>query len=348
MAKKFIIDDAMRKTAEKEIKLKQAEVKYDLRDFTVDFLVQEFNDGRFYVPPYQRKFIWPVKHRCRFIESVMLGLPIPMMFVADMQDGLLEIVDGAQRIHTLECFKSNDLQLSGLDRLPSLNGFRFGDLPQSQQRKFGNKALRLVVLEDSTTAATRQEIFDRVNTSGLRARPSEIRRGAHQGKFMAFISTCANNALFKKLCPISDDLRNRYEHEELVLRFFAYSDEYMKFRHDVDKFLTNYVRERSRSFNEPQMAAEFAAMLEFVHKYFPYGFAKNERANTTPRVRFEAISIGVNLALRSDPGIVPYNPRAWIESEEFDKETTTHASNSLTRLKSRVEFVRDKLLGSAG
>ena len=94
-----------KKIIDSEIKAKQSEVKYDLRDFTVDYLVQQFQDDRFYVPPYQRKFIWSDKHRCRFIESIMLGLPIPMMFVADMEDGRLEIVDGAQRIQTLECFK---------------------------------------------------------------------------------------------------------------------------------------------------------------------------------------------------------------------------------------------------
>ena len=63
--------------AELEIKAKQSEVKYDLRDFTVDFLVQQFNEDQFYVPAYQRQFIWSQKHRCRFVESLMLGLPIP-------------------------------------------------------------------------------------------------------------------------------------------------------------------------------------------------------------------------------------------------------------------------------
>lgn len=338
------IDESRKKAADKEIKAKQSEVKYDLRDFTVDYLVKQFNDDQFYVPPYQRQFIWPTKHRCRFIESVMLGLPIPMMFVADMEDGRLEIVDGAQRIQTLESFKSNDLKLSGLNRLPSLNSFRYDDLPVSQQRKLDNKALRIVVLEDSTTAETRQEIFDRVNTSGVKARPSEIRRGANQGKFMKFITKCANDSLFAKLCPMSDASRKRYEDEELVLRFFAYSDSYTTFRHDVDNFLTAYVKSKARKFDEARMKREFSDMLKFVQKHFPYGFTKNERAKTTPRVRFEAISVGVILALREEPKLVSDNPRSWLEAEAFEKETTTHASNSLQRLRSRVEFVRDHLL----
>ena len=337
------ISESQKKAVEKEIKAKQSEVKYDLRDFTVDYLVQQFNDDRFYVPPYQRQFIWPSKHRCRFIESVMLGLPIPMMFVADMEDGRLEIVDGAQRIQTLECFKSNDLRLTGLNRLPSLNAFRYEDLPLSQQRKFDNKALRIVVLEDTTTPETRQEIFDRVNTSGVKARASEIRRGANQGKFMKFITKCAKDALFVKLCPMSDASRMRYEDEELVLRFFAYSDNYMQFRHDVDKFLTAYVQAQARKFDEKRLKREFSDMLKFVQKHFPYGFTKNERAKTTPRVRFEAISVGVILALRAEPNLVPDNPRSWLESEAFEGHTQIHSTNSFQRLSGRVHFVRDQL-----
>lgn len=342
---KEMAGDAKRNAAEREIKAKQNEVKYDLRDFTVDYLVTQFHKDLFYVPPYQRQFIWTPKNRCRFIESVMLGLPIPMMFVADMDDGRLEIVDGAQRIQTLECFKNDDLLLDGLERLPSLNGFRFSDLPVSQQRKFGTKALRIVILEDTTSPETRQEIFDRVNTSGMKAKPSEIRRGAHQSKFMSFVTECANNELFAVVCPVSDGLRKRYEHEELVLRFFAYSENYMNFRHDVEKFLTRYLKANGKSFDRKKMASEFNRMLQFVQKHFPYGFGKNAKAKSTPRVRFEAISVGVNLALRQRPDLMPSNPREWLESEEFEKETTTHASNSLPRLKKRIEFVRDHLLG---
>ena len=348
MAKKFTSPDDHRKTAaDVEIKTKQGEVKYDLRDFTVEFLVKQYQDDRFYVPPYQRRFIWTDKHRCRFVESVLLGLPIPMMFVADMDDGRLEIVDGAQRIRTLECFTSDDLELSNLEKLPSLNGFKYSDLSVAQKRKFGNKALRIVVLDDSTSPDTRQEIFDRVNTSGMKAKPSEVRRGAHQGKFMKFITECANDQLLVSICPISESLKDRFEDEELVLRYFAYADNYKSFRHDVEKFLTQFLKANSTSFDRKRFATEFREMLLFVKKFFPFGFAKSSGAKTTPRVRFEAISVGVTLALRTDPALIPSSVSEWIESPEFEKETTTHASNSQPRLKSRVEFVRDRLLGKA-
>ena len=344
----FPIREDERQAAENEIRTRQHEIRYDLRDFTIDYIVQQFHEGLFYVPGYQREFIWTDSHKCRFIESVILGLPIPMMFVADMEDGRLEIVDGAQRIQTLEQFVNNDLRLKELERLPSLNGFTHEDMPKPQQRKLGTKALRMVVLEDSTTPELRQEIFDRVNTSGERARPSEIRRGTFTGPFMDFVKERARDPRFVAVCPITDRMRKRREDEELVLRFFAYSDRYKSFRHDVDSFLDRYAKDNQSDFERERLQEEFGRTMEFVAKNFTDGFAKSSESKSTPRVRFEAIAVGVNLALRQEPDLAPIGIPTWIDSEEFRLHTTTHASNSAPRLKGRIEFVRDHLLGNRG
>lgn len=332
--------------ADTQIKTLQSEVKYDLRDFTIDYLVNAFREDLFFIPEYQREFIWPEKNKSKFVESVILGLPIPMLFVADMADGRLEIVDGAQRIQTLEQFLAGDLKLENLTLLNSLNNFTINELSVPQQRKIKTRALRMVVLEDGTSEAIRQELFHRINTQSIRAKGSEIRRGSFAGPFMQFIKDCANNPLFRKLCPISQSALNRRENEELVIRFFCYSDRYQKFKHDVDKFIDEFVEERRNQFDNQILSAEFSETMEFVAKYFPNGFAKTKNATTTPRVRFEAIAVGVNLALRNNPDLTPNTPvNEWITSQEFVKHTTTHASNSGPRLRSRIEYVRDQLLG---
>lgn len=341
----FAITDEDRRAADDEIRNKQHEVRYDLRDFTIDFIVQMFREDRFFVPDYQRNFIWKERGKCRFIESVVLGLPIPMMFVADMEDGNLEIVDGAQRIQTLEQFLNGDLRLADLERIPSLNGFTYNDLSPAQQRKLGTKALRIVVLEDSTTAELRQEIFDRVNTSGEKARASEVRRGSLTGPFMDFVRELATSEIFKRLCPITKQSRDRREDEELVLRFLAYSDRHELFRHDVDKFLDKFAKDHRTKFDRARMSAEFFSSMKFVDANFPYGFGKGPSAKSTPRVRFEALAVGVNLALRENKSLVTGSVKAWLESAEFRILTTTHASNSGPRLRDRVHFVRDNLLG---
>lgn len=345
-----IITAAQQAAAEKQIKLKQQDVKYDQRDFTVKHIIDDFQEGRFYVPDYQRKKgIWPIRDQQRFIESVLLGLPIPFMFVAQVEDGPLEIVDGVQRISTLESFMNNDLILDDLTHLPELNGFRFSDLPASRQLKFGTRALRMIVLDESTTPKTRQEIFDRVNTAGQPANPQEVRRGALPGKFMTFLKDCAEDTRFTRLCPMSKQVAARREGEELVLRFFAYSDRYQDFKHDVDEFLDEFVVDHQKDFDKKRLLSEFHRMLEFVERHFVNGFAKAPNSKSTPRVRFEAIAVGVNLALRECPDLANKISAAWQfkDDDEFKTQTTTHASNSGPRLAARVEFVRNCLLEMA-
>jgi len=101
--------------------------------------------------------------------------------------------------------------------------------------------------------------------------------------------------------------------------------------------------EQEKEFDKETYEKEFRSMLNFVEKYFPYGFAKTKNAKSTPRVRFEAISVGVALALRENLDLVP-DSMEWLGSEEFKKHTTTHASNSTKRVSGRIEYVRDVLL----
>lgn len=338
------INDAAKVIADLQLKELHREVDYDLKDFTIELLVQKFSRDEFWIPDYQREYIWREKNKTLFIESVLMGLPIPFMFLAENDDGRLEIVDGAQRIQTLEEFVAGDIRLTGLQRLTTLNGFRFNDLPDGQQRRFMNRALRIIVLDEKTAQPVRHEIFNRINTTGQKVRPSEIRIGAFPGRFMDFLGACARNPMFQELCPISETMRDRQEGQELVLRFFCYVDRYQDFRHDVDKFLSGYVVATKDEFDEERMRSEFGRMLLFVKKAIPSGFAKSKNSKTTPRVRFEALSVGIALALRERPALLQPKDVSWLESDEFRLHTTTHASNSGPRLRGRVEFVRDMLL----
>lgn len=338
-----VITQEMKIFAEEQIRELQKEINFDTKDYPIEVIVDKFRADEFYIPEYQRKFIWSEHSKNRFIESVLLGLPIPFMFFSDTDDGRCEIIDGAQRTQTLEEFLHNDMVLNDLDKLPALNGFTFKDIPEIFQRKFRGRTLRIIVLADTTSIEIRQDIFNRINTGGTKAIPSEIRRGSHTGPFMSFIEKCAKDALFNKLCPISQTMKNRYEDSELVLRFFAYLNNYTSFQHRVDEFLDKFVEESEKNFDEQKFEIEFETMLNFVNKYFPYGFAKSKNAKSTPRVRFEAISVGVALALRVSPDLVPVS-MDWLNSEYFKFHTTTHASNSQSRVVGRIEYVKKELL----
>ena len=293
-----MITSEMKKKAEEQIKNLRKEIDYTTRDYSIDFLVQKFREDEFYIPDeYQRQFIWDDDKKSLFIESVLLGLPIPLMFFSDTEDGRCEIIDGAQRTQSLEAFMSNDLELTNLKKLDSLLEFKYDDIPEYFKKKFDKTNIRVVVLSDETTLDIRQEIFTRINTSGVKASPIEVRRGQFmQTDFMRFIKECSEDDVFLKLCPLSETLKKRYEGQELVLRFFAYLNNYKKFEHRVDQFIDDYVDSNKDTFNRDEFLKEFKRMLDFVDKNFPYGFAKSKNAKSTPRVRFEAIDVGVALA----------------------------------------------------
>lgn len=126
------ITEAKQAAAEEQIAQHHKTIDYDTREYPVEVLVQKYltnleeDDNELFVPDYQREHTWSPEHQSKFIESVLIGLPIPYIFVADVagKEARLEIVDGSQRIRTLAEFIVNKLQLSGLRKLTELNGFR--------------------------------------------------------------------------------------------------------------------------------------------------------------------------------------------------------------------------------
>lgn len=343
MAKKKISTEQIA-NAEAQLQSLQKQVEYDTKDYTLELLLSKFERGDFFIPAYQRQYIWKPGNKTLFIESVLLGLPIPFMFFAGCEDGRLEIIDGAQRMQTLQEFVSGKLKLSKLPKLTSLDGFTFSDLSMSTRRKFLNRTFRVVVLDEKTTPDIRQDLFNRINTSGVKASDSEVRRGSYPGRLTSFIEECCKNELFIALCPISKSKAVRQERFELVLRFFAYLYNYQNFEHEVNSFLNAFLANNLETFDEAQYKLDFESMLNFVKEHFEFGFAKTKNATTTPRVRFEALSVGVALALKECPDLHIDNI-AWIDSDEFKEHTTSDASNNEGKLAARVEYVRDKLLG---
>jgi uncharacterized protein with ParB-like and HNH nuclease domain len=312
----------------------------------------EQDTNELYVPQYQRNVAWDEDRQSKCIESILLGLPIPYIFVADLrpeEDDLarLEIVDGTQRIRTLDKFYNNELRLSGLKKLEKLNDFYYRDLPLARQRRFNRSSLRMIVLTEKADEETRRDMFERINTGSVQLNDMEIRRGVSSpGGFMSVIEELAQEEKFNEQCPFSEALKRRREPEEFVLRFFAYLNNYQNFERQVNLFLNDYLEKNNKNKVEDfdKMKSEFYRMLDFVDRYFPSGFAKKKGHVRTPRIRFEAISVGVALALRENSDLKP-SSMDWLDSEEFKEYTTSDASNSRPKVIKRIEYVRDQLLG---
>jgi len=337
--------------AEEQIKSVQIPYEYDTKEYPIEVLLFRFDSNdpeksRIKIPNYQRDFIWRDEMKSRFIESLFMGVPIQPLFAAILdEDGTLELIDGSQRIRTIEAFVKDEFELGGLKKLEKLNGFKYSDFSQSRRNKFELINLRLHVISDKADLSVRHDIFDRINTTGERAKPSEIRKGAFAGRFFSFVIECSKLSLFNKLCPITESAKKRGEAEELILRFFAYSEFGTNRKERGSRVLDSFLIEKNskKGFDVAEKKLVFKNMLNFVNKNFPWGFRKSPNANSTPRVRFEAISIGTHLALTKKPDLIPAY-MSWLESNEFNEVTTSDSSGNVGRLSKRVNFVKECLL----
>lgn len=347
---------------ETQIKEIQIEYNYRIADFSIGELMKKFKLKNedidiekdeisvLIVPQYQRDFIWAEIMQSKFVESIFMGVPIQPLFAFELdEDGNMELLDGVQRLSSLRAFINNELTLNNLEELTNLNGYRFEQLETSRKRKILNTSLKLYIINENTDEGVRADIFRRVNEGGKKLQPAEIRKGKFIGnEFYSFILDCTKLKEFEELFSSKkDDDKLRGEKEELIARFFAYSNNYEKFHHSVKTFIDDFIIDTGKAFTKELKEVyeiELINTLKFVETYIPNGFRKTEGSKSIPRVRFEAISIGVNLALRENPDLENVDTK-WLDSDEFKKWTTSDAANNKSKVVGRIEFVRDRLLG---
>jgi len=340
--------------AEAQIVEQSKRIDFFLTEYSVELLAQKVRDGEYVVPAYQREFTWEDRRKSRFIESLLMGLPIPFIFFWEMPDGRLEIVDGSQRLRTLEEFIYKGFRLGELDPLTHLSGFRFEDLPESRQRKLKNRSVRGIVLNEHADEAARLDMFERINTGSKIANNAEIRRGALAGPFLDMVTELANTPLLAKLAPMPAKAKRERGYEELVTRLFAYADGLEEYRDRPSDFLFAYSKKMNAEFaQDPKLSDQyrqrFTAVLEFVSRNFPFGFRKTQKSTATPRTRFESIAIGVDRALMEQPDLVDrsvdeLDVASWISLPEFQKITGSDGANAIGRLRGRIDFVKSKLV----
>src|ERR1022692_3673074 len=139
--------------AERQIIDLTKRIEFYLTEYSVEMLALKVRDGTYVVPAYQRKFTWEEPRKWKFIESVIMSLPIPFLFFWQMPEGGLEIVDGSQRLRTLEEFILGDLRLGDLQQLTDVSGFTFKELPRSRQLKIMNRSIRGIILNEHADEA---------------------------------------------------------------------------------------------------------------------------------------------------------------------------------------------------
>jgi hypothetical protein len=332
-----------------EIREQRRSVGFDSYDITVKQLVDMVRERQINIAPdYQRRFVWDVARQSQLVESI-LGIPIPSLFMATNEDSTWEVIDGLQRLTTLVNFVSpslpsnghssnTTLKLKGLEKVPSLNGAGFDDLPTNLQLNFLTRPIRITVLNDLSDFQVRFDLFERLNTGGIALHEQEIRNCVFQGQFNDFIKICASDGRFDRLIKRTDKT-GRGNVEELALKFFAYFEKRDEFSHSVKEFLNNYMEKKTQSFNNRRELKQlFDETMAALTDALPDGIVRANRPNSTPLVLFEAIAVGVADVIASGGVVDPQKLRDVLDDPDL-KILTTGATNSLPKLRARIEFV---------
>lgn len=333
-------------------------VDFDTYDVTVDELIRRVTNNRIGIAPaYQRQFRWDDKRQSALVESVLLGIPVPPLFMATNQApeslNQWEVVDGLQRLLTLvgfagdatsraACSLDEPLRLVELDKLTAFEGCTFADLPDDLQSALLDRPMKVVVLNDKSDLQVRYDLFERLNTGGIRLTPHEIRECVFRGEFLEMLSELASRASFRTVVRLPKARWKDGTPQDYVLRFFAFREKYLAFDHLVDEFLRTFVSEAAKVPRVTERTAEFDRTFEFLAATFPDGV--KSRKGATPVNLYEGIAAGAALALQQDPRLSPPSSTDWLGSDTL-RQLTTGATNSRPRVRGRIEFCRDRFLG---
>lgn len=216
-------------------------------DFPVDGLVKRIRRGDIYIPKFQRAFVWKYAQASRFVESLLLGLPVPAVFLSREPDTKKHLViDGHQRLRTLQYFYEgvfvpNEREFS-LRGVPSrFEGETYKSLAEEDRRKLDDAIIHAIIVkqdEPSQDQSSIYHIFERLNTGGTALHPQEIRACIYHGEFNDLLAKLNKDPAWRQLYgPPSSRMRD----QELILRFFALLFKEKPYEKPMTRFLNDYM-----------------------------------------------------------------------------------------------------------
>lgn len=327
-------------------------VDFDTFDISVKELVSMADQGIIDIAPeYQRQFRWQIKNQSRFIESVYLGIPVPSLFMAANKDGSWELIDGVQRLSSLIHYvgeeaqrkkvgKDNPLKLQDLDVLSEFEGTTYLDLPATLRLKFSLRPMKVTTLSDKSDLKVRFDLFERLNTGGVKLTDQEIRSCVYRGPFKEFLDELSENPDFLACVNFTESKESDGTKQEFVLRFFAYLYNQEKFEHSVVGFLNDYMLEASQQFNYRKNRTLFENTFSELKSVFPKGIKRGNR-RITPANLYEAVAVGAAMAVSEGVSVKNADVQQWIDDPELTK-LTSEASNNRQRVHARINFCYNK------
>ncbi|WP_280239643.1 DUF262 domain-containing protein [Nocardia abscessus] len=314
-------------TLQDEIEAARQTIRSDALAMSVGEIVNLYRDEEIIIrPEFQRLFRWDIEQKSRLIESLLLGIPIPSIFVMQREDGIWEVIDGLQRISTILEFmgelRDEDTKLlkkpsvlTETRYLPRLRGMSFVEdaegattfFTPGQRLALKRAKVDLKILLSESDERAKFELFDRLNTGGSLLSAQEIRNTQllmRDASLFRWLDKLRQNADFQATIPISDRLLYEAYDMELVCRFFALtqsSDAELRGIENIDTFLSDKLFEttgpRADQFDRTSEEARFKRTFGLLNSVLGEdSFKRNEKGRFLGAFSvsaFETIAVGV-------------------------------------------------------
>ena len=285
MAKAKPLDIKYDKKDENEsVPLIAYDVSFSGADFPVDGVVQRMNNKDFRVlllgeefqnddiKGFQRSFVWNRSHSDKFIESLLMGLPVPGIFLAKTSDNIFLVIDGQQRLMTLQQFydtkRKKPMQL-GVSVQEKYRGITYESLSEKDRRRLDNSIIRATIIRQESPDGydSIYHVFERLNSTGKMLTPQQIRMVLHHGEFADLLVKLNKNSTWRTLLgqkSIDSFLRDI----EMILRFFALFYDSGKYKNPMKNFLNKFMEKRKNipAYEQQQYEQLFCDTIVFIEK----------------------------------------------------------------------------------
>ncbi|WP_426064028.1 DUF262 domain-containing protein [Flavobacterium sp. DSP2-3-1] len=308
-------------------------------------------------PDFQRLFRWDTYQKTRFVESILIGIPVPPIFVAEDELGRWELVDGLQRISTIFSFfgilrslpdKNNWIMTKG-DIAVDLENLACKDLPLKFQLNIKRASCRVEIIKWNSAFDMRYELFNRLNTGGSELTDQEIRNAIFRGvskDFNSFLRRCAEMPEFISIIQPTERQLDQLYMDELVLRFCSLFDYKEELSDNISQHMTAYMKIAvSKPENIPTLEKAFIESLSILSPIGKEVFRGSNNVFSTSL--FDCVTIGISKYLnrykeeRTDVIIEKINE---LKASENFKKASGSASASKSRIMKRIA-VADEIFG---
>lgn len=311
-------------------------------------------------PSYQRRERWDVKRQSELIESFLLNVPVPPIYLAEEEYGIYSIIDGKQRVTAVADYINNNFPLNGLTEFKEINGLKFRNLPKSLQNALRIRPyLRVITILKQSSPQLKFQVFMRLNRGGIQLNNQEIRNVAFRGKLNDAIYSCANNALLKTALKIDDPKSSAYKQmqdAEYVLRFLTLHDNWEQFSGSLSRSMDAFMI-RHKDVDGDELQALITSFDEAIRRTgqlwgnvaFQRWDGQRWRQQALAGL-FDAQMIAASVLTANQAEIAAARQEDVIrltkklfEEKEFE-EAVRIGTNTPARLRYRVEAVRNMLL----